>query len=247
MVIDQGPDLPSQNILPLTVKNVTVRKRGKVLINSASAYFGETGFTVVMGPNGSGKTTLLRTLHGLERLRSGSLSWNVDLPTAQSHQAFVFQTPIIMRRSVLDNIAYPLILNGTDKKSAKNQARQWMDTVGLQASEGMEAHFLSGGERQKLAIARALIITPQVLFLDEPTTNLDGRSMREIEAILAQAYQSGTRIIMTTHDLGQARRLATDIVFLHNGHIAETAAAKQFFKKPKTLQARAYLKGDIVE
>lgn len=245
MVIAPSPN--AQTILPLSLENVTVRKRGKVLLNDVSAQFEATGFTIVMGPNGSGKTTLLRTLHGLERIRSGSLTWNSDLQTAQTQQAFVFQTPIIMRRSVLDNIAYPLILSGVGKQQAREQAHIWMATVGLAASEQMDAHFLSGGERQKLAIARALIAKPQVLFLDEPTTNLDGRSTREIEDILQQANQSGTRLIMTTHDLGQAKRLASEIVFLHNGHISETGPSKAFFKEPKTEQAAAFLKGDIVE
>lgn len=245
MVIAPNPN--AQSILPLSLKNVTVRKRGKVLLNDVSAQFEGTGFTIVMGPNGSGKTTLLRTLHGLERIRSGSLTWYVDLQTSQTQQAFVFQTPIIMRRSVLDNIAYPLILSGVGKQQAREQAHHWMEAVGLAASEQMDAHFLSGGERQKLAIARALIAKPQVLFLDEPTTNLDGRSTREIEDILQQANQSGTRLIMTTHDLGQAKRLASDIVFLHNGQILETGSAKAFFNEPKTEQASAFLKGDIVE
>ena len=111
----------------------------------------------------------------------------------------------------------------------------------------LEAANLSGGERQKLAIARALICKPEVLFLDEPTTNLDGKSTREIETILRSAYENGTRMIMTTHDIGQARRLATDVVFLNRGRLCEHSAANEFFRSPQSSPAKTYLNGEILE
>ena len=237
----------SPSILPLKLENASVRKRGKVILDDISTELTPVGFTVVMGPNGSGKTTLLRLMHGLERPRSGSVKWSVTDEAARSRQAFVFQTPVMLRRSVLDNIAYPLIAHGEARATAREHASTWAADVGLGASLSLNARHLSGGERQKLAIARALIVKPEVVFLDEPTTNLDGQSMKEIEAILLTANQNGTRVILTTHDIGQARRLATDILFLNKGKLCEQGGATGFFKKPNSTAAQAYIKGDIVE
>ena len=235
------------SILPLTMKDATVKRRGKTLLGPVDFTVSPSGFTIVMGPNGAGKTTLLRALHGLERLSSGQVDWQVPFAQTLQRQAFVFQTPIMMRRSVRDNLAYPLILHGMAKRDAHALAADWAERVGLRAALDQQAPQLSGGEKQKLALARALIRQPDIIFLDEPCANPDGRAIREIEAILQAAQASGTRILMATHDIGQARRLATDIVFLMHGKIIETADAKAFFDAPKTPQAAALLNGDIVE
>lgn len=235
------------SILPIRLEGVSVRKRGKVILDDISLSFAPTGFTIVMGPNGAGKTTLLRLMHGLERPRGGSVNWTCGEDEARKRQAFVFQTPILMRRSVVDNIAYPLAVHGTDVSTARNKAKGWALKVGLGSAQNLEASNLSGGERQKLAIARALIGEPDVLFLDEPTTNLDGKSTKEIETILQSASADGRRIIMTTHDIGQTKRLATDIVFLNNGKCCEHSPVESFFGSTQSQAARAYLVGDIVE
>ncbi|NKB53982.1 MAG: ATP-binding cassette domain-containing protein [Rhizobiaceae bacterium] len=207
----------------------------------------KTGFTIVMGPNGSGKTTLLRLMHGLERPRSGSVEWAVETSATRGRQSFIFQTPVLMRRSVLDNIAYPLQLRKMPADEVRKVALKWAKVVELDRRTELDAQLLSGGERQKLAIARALITDPEVLFLDEPTTNLDGASMREIESIIKTANRNGTRIVMTTHDIGQARRLASDIWFINKGNICEHQSAEKFFAAPQSQAARAYVAGDIVE
>ncbi len=236
------------SILPLDVKNAEVRRRGKTLIGPLSTTISAEGFSIVMGPNGAGKTTFLRMLHGMERLkRGGSLRWQCAEKEARTRQAFVFQAPIMMRRSALDNVAYPLILHGVGRKDARRQAAAWLERVGLGDSSTKQATILSGGERQKLAIARALIRGPDVLFLDEPCANLDGRATREVEAVLKDAHDGGTRIVMATHDLGQAKRLAQDVWFIHHGNILEITAAEQFFTQPTTTEARAFVSGDIVE
>lgn len=235
------------SILPLVVKDAVVRRRGKVLVGPVSAEIETDGLTIVMGPNGAGKTTLLRLLHGMERISKGQLKWQVPEPKARAAQAFVFQTPILMRRSTLDNVAYPLEVHGVTGKEARARAETWLARVGLADSAGKPAHVLSGGERQKMALARALIREPQILFLDEPCANLDGRATREFEEILATTRAEGTRIVMATHDIGQARRLAEDIWFVHHGLIHEAGPAETFFTTPKTLEARAFLQGDIVE
>jgi len=235
------------SILPLRLENAVVRKRGATILDDISLTFEPIGLTIVMGPNGAGKTTLLRLLHGLERPRSGLVNWNCDADDARGRQAFVFQTPVVMRRSVLDNIAYPLTVRGSSKSDARSKAADWARSVGLGEALQLEAANLSGGERQKLAIARALICKPDVLFLDEPTTNLDGKSTREIETILQSAHNNGTRMIMTTHDIGQARRLATDVVFLNKGKLCDHSPAEMFFDGACSAEAKAYLNGEILE
>lgn len=235
------------SLLPLTLERASVRKRGQTILRDIDLTLQSEGFTIVMGPNGSGKTTLLRLMHGLDRTRTGSIEWAVDNIEARSQQAFVFQTPVMMRRSVIDNLAYPLKLRKTPRRQAREMAERWAESVDLGNRTSLDAHLLSGGERQKLAIARALITDPQVLFLDEPTANLDGGSMREVETIIRSANERGTRIVMTTHDIGQARRLASDVIFMNKGRICEHQPASIFFAEPKSEAAQAYLRGDIVE
>lgn len=237
----------TQSILPLTVSEAVVRRRGKVLVGPISGELETDGLTIVMGPNGAGKTTLLRMLHGMERLSSGTMRWQVPEGVARSAQAFVFQTPILMRRSTLDNVAYPLLVHGMARSEARVRAAEWLARVGLADSDSKPAYVLSGGERQKMALARALIRDPQVVFLDEPCANLDGRATREFEELLAATRAEGTRIVMATHDIGQARRLAEDVWFIHHGCIHEAGEAAAFFASPETPEARAFIQGDIVE
>lgn len=234
-------------LLPLIAKGATTRRFGKTLVGPVDLTIEGAGVTVVIGPNGSGKTTLLRLLHGAARLSSGEIRWACATEEARHYQAFVFQRPVMLRRSVIDNIAYPLRVRGIGKAEARADAGQWADQIGLGDMLDRPATVLSGGEQQKLALARALIMRPKLLFLDEPCAALDGRAMREFEEILTVAKASGTRLILSTHDMGQARRLADDVLFLLRGRIHERGAANLFFDQPETPQARAFLNGDIVE
>jgi len=234
-------------LLPLRLRGATARVRGKTLLGPVDLTIARGGTTIVLGPNGSGKTTLLRVMHGLQRLSAGSMTWNLPAPLARERQAYVFQTPIMMRRSVLDNLAYPLLLHGMSRREARKRAACWAERVGLGAAARRPAPVLSGGEKQKLALARALIRAPEIVFLDEPCANLDGNATREIEALLADARAAGTRIVMATHDLGQARRLASDVLFLRGGLLHESAPADRFFDAPDTAEATAFLRGDIVQ
>lgn len=235
------------NLFPLTVRAAQTSRRGKRLIGPIDLDLGGEGVTVVMGPNGSGKTTLLRLLHGTARLTGGTIEWACGNQEARHHQAFVFQQPVMLRRSVIDNIAYPLRIKGVAKVDAYDQAADWAARIGLSDMLERSAKFLSGGEQQKLALARAMITNPKVLFLDEPSASLDGRAMREIEDILLSAKKSGMRLILSTHDIGQARRLADEVIFLLHGCVHEQGPASVFFDTPETPQARAFLRGDIVE
>ncbi|MGR3762160.1 ATP-binding cassette domain-containing protein [Roseobacteraceae bacterium NS-SX3] len=234
-------------MFPLVARGAMAQRQGKVLVGPVDLTLEGRGTTIVIGPNGAGKTSLLKMLHGILRRNAGSLEWACPTGEAQRRQAFVFQTPVMMRRSVIDNIAYPLRLAGVPRKEARARARDWAERISLGGVLERQATMLSGGERQKLALARALIREPEVLFLDEPCAALDGRATREIEDLLAQAAHGGTRLIMSTHNMGQAQRLADEVIFVLGGCIHEFTPATDFFAGPLTPQAQAFLRGDIVE
>ena len=236
-----------RSILPLRIDAAEVRRRGVRLIGPIDLTLGKADVTMVLGPNGSGKTSLLRLMHALERAAEGRVDWSVPEADARARRAFVFQTPTMMRRNVTDSIAYALTVSGAKRSEARERAREMARKVGLAHALDRSARVLSGGEKQKLAVARALIRQPEVLFLDEPCANLDGRATREIEAILTDAKARNTRIVMSTHDLGQAKRLADEVVFMLKGCVHETGPADRFFSTPETPEARAFLNGQIVE
>ncbi|WVX48580.1 Tungstate uptake system ATP-binding protein TupC [Roseobacter fucihabitans] len=233
-------------ILPLSLVDVAVYRRGKRLLGPVNLTLKSDGLTMIIGPNGSGKTTLLRVMHGVERLSKGSAQWSIPEAEARNHQSYVFQTPIMLRRSVADNLRYPLQLQGMARGDIEDRVAQWSARVNLKDRMSLSATRLSGGEKQRLALARALIRRPDVLFLDEPCANLDGASTRDIESILQGALTEGTRIIMTTHDLGQAKRLASDAVFMLHGCVHETGAAESLFSAPQTVELQAFFRGDII-
>jgi tungstate transport system ATP-binding protein len=202
--------------------------------------------TVVMGPNGAGKSLLLRLLHGLIEPTSGQVLWggqplNTEL---RRRQAMVFQRPVLLRRTVAANIRFVLELRGMD--SSRERVLAALAEVDLSDRAAQPARLLSGGEQQRLALARALALEPDVLFLDEPTANLDPFSMAAIESIVTRSHDRGTKIMLVTHDIGQARRLADDVIFLNRGRLIEHSPADRFFESPDSSQARDYLAGRIV-
>tara|TARA_R110002049_G_scaffold188402_2_gene356814 strand:- start:26396 stop:27109 length:714 start_codon:yes stop_codon:yes gene_type:complete len=234
-------------LFPMQANGIESRRRGQVLVGPIDLALDGQGACVVIGPNGAGKTTLLRLLHGTARLSAGQIRWACPTDEARHHQGFVFQRPVMLRRSVMENLIYPLRLRRVPMAQAREMARDWAGRVGLDQMLDRTATVLSGGEQQKLALARALITEPKVLFLDEPCASLDGRATREIEDILTTAKAAGTGLILSTHDMGQARRLADKIVFLLGGRVHESGPADTFFNHPQTPQAGAFLRGDIVE
>ncbi|MCG8492241.1 MAG: ATP-binding cassette domain-containing protein [Sneathiellales bacterium] len=234
-------------LFPLTLDKAVVRVKGSQLLGPVSCRISSEGLSVIMGPNGSGKTTFLRLLHGLERCREGEIEWgDMGRREAMRSQSYVFQSPIILRRSVRDNIVYPLRLRNVARAKAEREAEKWIREVGLEERMHLDARNLSGGEKQKLSLARALITEPRLLILDEPSANLDGASTRDIERLILLAKDKGCKIIMATHDFGQARRLADDVLFFHHGTILEQGNAQAFFEQPRTLEGRAFLRGDIL-
>ena len=234
-------------LFPLPAQNAETKRSGIRLIGPINLTLNGQGISVVIGPNGSGKTTLLRLLHGTARVTQGRVDWAVPTEQAIKEQSFVFQRPVMLRRSIMANLVYPLRVRGVPKSDAKDRAMIWAKRLGLQDFSDRFAPSLSGGEQQKLSLARALITEPTVVFLDEPCASLDARAMKDIEAILIDERAKGTQFIMSTHDMGQARRLADDVVFMLGGQVHEHSPADNFFTRPETSQAQAFLSGDIVE
>jgi tungstate transport system ATP-binding protein len=201
--------------------------------------------TIVLGPNGAGKSLLLRLCHGLIAPTAGKIIWE-RAGGALVRQAMVFQRPVLLRRSVAANIDYALAVHGQSPAQRHDRVQAALQLGGLQALATRPARVLSGGEQQRVALARAWVSAPEVVFLDEPTANLDPAATRAVEEIIDNIARAGTTIVMTTHDLGQARRLADEVVFLHHGRVLEHRNATGFFESPDSDAAKAFLRGELL-
>jgi tungstate transport system ATP-binding protein len=230
--------------LPFVARGLRFAAGGVEIIQGLDLEIGAGAPTLILGPNGAGKSVLLRLLHGLLAPTGGTVAWGLPDPEARPRQAMVFQRPVMLRRNVLANMLYPLRLAGLP--DAEAAARAALDRVGLAALADRPARLLSGGEQQRLALARAWALAPEVLFLDEPTAALDPAATRQVEEIVGAIAASGTKVVMTTHDLGQARRLAGEVVLLLHGQVNARAPAAAFFDAPPTAEAEAFLRGDLV-
>jgi tungstate transport system ATP-binding protein len=201
---------------------------------------------MVLGPNGAGKSLLLRLCHGLLQPTSGTITRNDQHAPGRRAHAMVFQAPVMLRRSVMDNVCHALAAIGVPHDQQNKRAEEALQRFGLMGLGERPARLLSGGEQQRLAIARAWALRPDVLFLDEPTSALDPSATRQIEAMLDELHHEGVTCIMSTHDLGQARRLADDVLFLASGSLIEMADARAFFDTPQTPEAKAFIAGDLL-
>ena len=230
-------------ILPLRAEGLGFSAGGIAILSDVSLSLEAGSPSIIVGPNGAGKSVLLRLLHGLLAPSTGRVLWAGD---AARRQAMVFQRPVLLRRSVLANAVYPLKLAGVAAAEREPRARAALEMVGLAALADRPARRLSGGEQQRLALARAAALSPEVLFLDEPCASLDPTATRAVEEIVARLAARGTKIVMTTHDLGQARRLAGEVLFLNRGRLREQTPAEAFFNQPATPDAAAFLRGELV-
>lgn len=233
-------------ILPLRAEALGFSAGDVRILRGVSLELGAGAPSVIIGPNGAGKSVLLRLLHGLLSPTEGRVDWAAPPGEAARRQAMVFQRPVLLRRSVLANALYPLRLAGVPRALREGRAREALALVGLDALADRPARRLSGGEQQRLALARAAALAPEVLFLDEPCASLDPTATRAVEEIIATLAARGTKIVMTTHDLGQARRLAGEVLFLCRGELREHAPAASFFASPATAEAAAFLRGELV-
>lgn len=228
----------------LCFEDVTFSNEDKVLLGPCSFTLDGIGPTLVMGPNGAGKSLLLRLAHGLLEPTRGQIAWSAKgLP----RQAMVFQQPVLLRRSAVANLIHALAVNNVPRRERAKLAFEALERFGLAACAKTPARVLSGGQQQRLALARAWVLSPQVLFLDEPTSALDPAAIKAVEAAVREFHQRGTRIVMTTHDIHQARRLAGDVLFLSGGKVREHTPAETFFHTPVSREGQAFVAGELVE
>jgi tungstate transport system ATP-binding protein len=241
------------NFLPVVLHDVSVVANHKPILRDIHLEITGGTRTVILGDNGAGKSTLLRVLHGLVEPSSGTAA-NVtgqSLSDVQlrAHDAMLFQRPVMLRTSAFNNVLYAAQHASPAKRSGEAEQRAVLEAlraVGLEEIANRPARVLSGGEQQRIAFARALVRQPEVLYLDEPTASLDPRSARQIEDCIQRASSSGVTIVMTTHNLALAKRIAENIVFLHEGRITETTTAVQFFSQPHSTEGRIFLEGEAI-
>ena len=245
-------DATEPSILPGEARGLVFAAGGRRLIDGIDLRLERGPLTVIVGPNGAGKSLLLRLLHGLIEPSAGEVVWGDGAKGSnwRRHQAMVFQRPVLLRRSVAANMRYALRAKdqGATPDSGKvgGRIQSWLGRAGLTSLADSPARVLSGGEQQRLALARALSTAPEVLFLDEPTASLDPASVLAIEQLILEARRAGTKIVMVTHDLGQARRLADEMIFLYRGRIEAQAPTARFFEQPDSDKARDFVAGRIV-
>lgn len=233
-------------LLPLQLVDVTLVAGGKRVLDRVNLVLEAGPRTIVLGPNGSGKSVLLRLCHGLLAPTAGEVRFNGPESIAgRRRHAMVFQHPVMLRRSALANVDYGLAIAGMPREQRLAAAREALDRVGLAPVASQPARVLSGGEQQRLAIARAWAMRPELLLLDEPTSNLDPSATQEIEAAIQAMHAAGTKIVMITHNLGQAHRLGDEVVFLAAGRIVERAPVAQFLRSPASPEAAAFISGEL--
>ncbi|XIA65218.1 ATP-binding cassette domain-containing protein [Bradyrhizobium sp. TZ2] len=236
---------PSEE-LPIVFDGVTVTAGPVTILDGVALTLAPGAPTVLIGPNGSGKTTLLRLAMGLMTPSRGRITWGGRENVPPLKRAIVFQRPVMLRRSARANIRYALRAAGIPHAEHAPRISELLELVGLGQLADRAARRLSGGEQQRLALARALARDPAVLFLDEPTASLDPTATKAVEDIIRAVSQRNIKVVMATHDLGEARRLAGDIVLLHRGRVAETGAAPSFFDAPQTGETKAFLAGELL-
>ena len=232
--------------LPLVLDRVSLTAGAMTMLDRLNLAITPGAPTLVLGPNGAGKTSLLRVCMGLAAPSAGTVSWGGRTDGGLERRAFLLQKPVMLRRSVAANVAYGLAQAGCPCHRRAARTEELLDRVGLLGLAARPARRLSGGEQQRVALARALAREPDILLLDEPTASLDPAATRHVEEIILMASQSGTKIVMASHDLGQVRRLAGDVVFLVCGRLCEHASVGDFFGRPSSGEAAAFIRGDLV-
>ena len=220
----------------MRLEQVTFIRADRLLVGPIDAELAAVPLSVILGPNGAGKSLLLRLCHGLLKPTAGRVYCTL-------RQAMIFQKPVLLRRTVAANVGFALALSGIRWRDRKNRVDQALSMTGLLSKARQPAHSLSGGEQQLLALARAWATSPEILLMDEPTASLDPAATDAVERLVCQLSENGTRIVMTTHDLAQARRIAHQILFLHHGKLLEQSPATLFFREPGTQEARAFVDG----
>lgn len=248
-VLGRSPSVDAPCVLPLSASRVTLVRGGRTVLDAVDMTLDRARrITVVLGPNGAGKSLLTRCLAGLVAPDSGTVQWAGSAPDRWriTRIGFVFQKPVLLARTAEANITYALGVARPDITDPRERARAALAAARLGHLADQPAGVLSGGEQQRLALARAVACEPDVFILDEATANLDPASTAEIEALLRDIRARGTPVLLITHDLAQARRLADTVIFMARGKIVETAEAARFFTAPTSPEGQAFVRGEIV-
>lgn len=232
--------------LPIMFVEVGILVRGLAILDGITMSLRPGPPTVLIGPNGSGKTTLLRAAMGLIPVSRGFVTWGGRENSPPTRRAILFQRPAMLRRSAAGNVRYALAAAGVARERRAERTAQLLADVGLDGLARRPARRLSGGEQQRLALARALARDPAVLFLDEPTASLDPAATKAIEDIVRAVTARGVKVVMSTHDLGQARRVGGEIMLLHRGRLIEGCPAAEFFAAPRSEEARKFIAGELL-
>ncbi len=232
--------------LPIRFENVTVTAGAVTILDGISLQLNEGSPAILIGPNGSGKSTLLRVAMGLLKPSQGRVTWGGREDVPPTRRAIVLQRSTMLRRTASGNVRYALHASGVPRSEQQRRIDELLALVGLEQLAERPARRLSGGDQQRLALARALARDPAILFLDEPTASLDPAATKSIEDIVRAVSQRGIKVVMATHNLGEARRLAGDVVMLHRGRVIETGPAASFFKTPQTGEASSFLAGELL-
>jgi tungstate transport system ATP-binding protein len=232
--------------LPISLESVSWQAGGSAILDRVDLVLAAGAPTVLVGPNGAGKTTLLRMAMGLLSPSAGRVSWGGREDVAPVRRAIMFQRPVMLRRSTAGNLRYALAAAGVPRRDRAPRVQALLAMVGLADFADRPARRLSGGEQQRLALARALARGPDVLFLDEPTASLDPAATKLIEDIIGDVAARGIKVVMATHDLGGARRLAGEIVLMHRGRVIEQTPAAAFFTAPQSEQGRRFVDGELL-
>ena len=214
-------------ILPLKINNLNYSVNGNNILKNINIISDESGITIIAGNNGSGKSTLLKILHGLIDTNQETITWNnFSNIKIKKYQSMVFQNPILFNRTVRENLEY---ISKNNNKDRKDSTEEVIKKLNIKNIEHISAKYISGGERQKVAIAMAIIRNPKIIFLDEPTSQLDPVYKNEIEHIIGSLSNDGVKIFMTTHDISQIKRIGKEIIFIEKGEVLYQNNVKYFF------------------
>lgn len=228
--------------MELQLQDLTYCVGQRKLIDNINLRSSTQRCTALLGENGAGKSLLLRLCHGLIKPNGGKVLWDTQTPSECRRKiTMVFQKPILLRRSVYQNIAHALFLQGISGAQREARITEALQQFGIAKYQHHQAHILSGGQQQRLAIARAWALCPSVMLMDEPTSDLDMHSITTVEDIIQRLSRSGIKIIMTTHNLAQVRRLCDEVIFMHEGRLLCHLPIDDFFNKTSDDKIRTFI------
>ena len=227
------------NIFPLNIKNLNYMSKDKKILKDINLNTSEKKITIIAGNNGSGKSTLLKILHGIIHHTSGTINWGeIPVHEVRKEQSMVFQNPILLNRTTFENIMYVAKRKNIETNESVDKI---IKQLNLESIINIESKYLSGGEKQKVAIAMSIISNPKIIFLDEPTSQLDPVYKNEIENIITNLSENNTKIFMTSHDIAQIDRIGKEIIFLDDGEIIFHDKVKDFINEKGNSIIRNYV------